>query len=179
VGPGPLHHLRDHSLSARESVHLHGGDLAWLFLRLHDEFLQNDAASSLAMEAIVFEMLATIARKQNEVLERQSPRWLHQAREMLHAHFLDELNLSQVSHAVGVHPVHLCREFRRHYRVTVGQYVRKLRIEYASRKMLDPDITLAEIAAASGFADQSHFTRSFKRAVGVTPGIFRTNLMRR
>ena len=62
---------------------------------------------------------------------------------------------------------------------TVGEYIRKLRIEYACQTMLNPDISLAEIAAIAGFADQSHFGRTFKRLVGIPPAAFRSTLSRR
>jgi AraC family transcriptional regulator len=98
---------------------------------------------------------------------------------MLEAHFLDDLSLSTIAQAVGVHSVHLSREFRRHYHSSVGEYIRKLRIEYACKQMLNPDLSLAEIASAAGFADQSHFSRTFKRLVGIPPAVFRSNLSAR
>ena len=130
----------------------------------------------LAIEGLVLEMLAAVSRKQIDVPEPKPPRWLRQVKEMLHAHFLDDLSLSAISQRAGVHPVHLCREFRRHYSCTVGQYIRRLRTEYACQMMLNPDISLGEIASAAGFADQSHFARLFKRLVGMPPAAFRSKL---
>jgi len=148
-------------------------------MRLHKEFLQNDTASMLAIEGLMFEILAGVSRKQMEFLDLKPPAWLKQVIEILHARFLDDLSLSVISQAVDVHPVHLCREFRHHYHSTVGDYIRKLRIDYACQQMLNPDISLAEIASAAGFADQSHFTRTFKRVVGLPPASFRSNLSTR
>lgn len=179
VAPHVMDSLRAHSLHLDESVHCHGGDLAWLFMRLYSEFRQDDAASSLAIEALVLELLASVARTQTAVREPTPPRWLQQAKDLLHAHFLDDLSVCDISRAVGVHPVHLSREFRRRYHSTVGECVRRLRIEYACREMLNPEISLAEIASASGFADQSHFSRTFKRIVGMPPGVFRAKLSSR
>jgi AraC-like DNA-binding protein len=39
-----------------------------------------------------------------------------------------------------------------------------------------PEIDLAEVALAAGFADQSHFTRVFKNVTGITPGVYRQML---
>lgn len=176
VAPHLLKSLREYSLFLDESLHSHGGTLAWLFLRLYAEFLQKDTASMLAIEGLVLEMLAAVSRKQIDVPEPRPPRWLQQVKELLHAHFLDDLSLAAIAQEAGVHPVHLCREFRRHYASTVGQYIRRLRMEYACQMMLNPDISLGEIASAAGFADQSHFARSFKRLVGMPPAAFRSKL---
>jgi AraC-like DNA-binding protein len=63
--------------------------------------------------------------------------------------------------------------FRQIHGCTVGEYVRKLRINAACHDLNDSEIPLAEVALTSGFADQSHFSRVFKRQVGMTPGAFR------
>jgi AraC family transcriptional regulator len=176
VNPHLLNSLRGYSLSLDESFHCHGGSLAWLFMRIYNEFLLRDTASSVAIEGLMLALLAAVSRRQTDVSEMRPPRWLRNVREILHTRFLEDLRLLSLSEAVGVHPVHLCREFRRHYRQTVGDYVRKLRIDYACRQMLNPVLSLAEIALAAGFADHSHFARTFKRLVGMTPAAFRSNL---
>jgi AraC family transcriptional regulator len=179
VAPHMLESGREYSLVLDESLHCYGGSLAWLFIRLYNEFLQKDTASLLAIEGLMLEMLAAVSRKQVNAPKLKLPRWLPQAEEMLRARFRDDLSLSDISQAVGVHPVHLSREFRRRYHSSVGEYIRKLRIEYACEEMLNPDVSLSEIASAAGFADQSHFARNFKRLVGVTPTVFRSNLSAR
>ena len=78
--------------------------------------------------------------------------------------------------AAGVYPVHLAAVFRRFYHETIGDHVQKRRIEHAYDLLQKKDISLCEIAYECGFADQSHFTRVFKRRVGVTPGVFRSSL---
>jgi AraC family transcriptional regulator len=88
-------------------------------------------------------------------------------------HFSESLTLAGVAASVGVHPVHLARVFRQHYRCTIGEYVRQVRIEFASRELSVSDAPLAEIAFTSGFSDQSHFSKTFKRLTGQTPAQFR------
>jgi AraC-like DNA-binding protein len=78
-----------------------------------------------------------------------------------------------VAESIGIHPVHLAREFRKHYHCTVGEYLRRLRIEHASRKLIESDSSLVDISEAAGFADQSHFGRTFKRLMGITPNGYR------
>ena len=67
----------------------------------------------------------------------------------------------------------LAREFRRRFGCSIGDYVRRLRIEFACRELAISDVPLYEIAFAAGFSDHSHFARTFKRATGMTPGAYR------
>jgi AraC-like DNA-binding protein len=68
---------------------------------------------------------------------------------------------------------HLARAFREHYGCSIGEYVRRLRIEAACEELSRANKPLSAIAAAAGFYDQAHFTNVFKAHVGVTPGQFR------
>jgi len=72
-----------------------------------------------------------------------------------------------------VHVVHLARVFRRFHGCTVGEYLRRLRIERAIEELRSTNKPLADIAGNSGFSDQSHFCRAFKLTVGMTPGQYR------
>jgi AraC-like DNA-binding protein len=74
---------------------------------------------------------------------------------------------------VNVHPTHLCRAFRRHYRCTLADYVRQQRIERARQYLAEADTPLTEIALRVGYSDQSHFATAFKRLTGFTPSQFR------
>jgi AraC-like DNA-binding protein len=65
------------------------------------------------------------------------------------------------------------RKFHRTFHVTPQMYLRRLRLRVASRSLVYGCQTLAEVAAACGFADQSHFTRVFRRHFGVTPRAYR------
>ena len=73
----------------------------------------------------------------------------------------------------GVHPAHLARTFRRHFRASVGAYARRLRLDGAARRLAMSNDSMAAIAVEAGFADQSHLTREFRRWLGVTPGQYR------
>jgi AraC family transcriptional regulator len=155
--------------------------LTRLAARLHREFGEKDAAAQLAMEGLILEVLADVCRQQDADTQTPTrrPRWLDSVIELLHAHFTENPSLDEVAVAVGVHPAHLARMFRRHQGCSVGDYLRKLRLEQARRELLSPDTPLVEIAATAGYSDQSHFTAAFKRHTGMTPGEFRRNLLPR
>ena len=91
----------------------------------------------------------------------------------MHARFREPLRLADVAREADVHPGHLARAFRQHFRMTLGSYVRTLRLEWVTTELLRSDESLASIALAAGFADQSHLTRAFKLYCGLTPQVYR------
>ncbi|MGI9086504.1 MAG: helix-turn-helix transcriptional regulator, partial [Chthoniobacterales bacterium] len=154
----------------------HGGPAAWLTMRMYSEALQTDEASSLAVEGLALEILAELSRQHTRPPEAMPPRWLEQARGLLHAQFGETLTHDAIAKLVGVHPVHLATVFRRYFKCTIGEYVRRLRIEFASHQISTSEDSLCEIGLAAGFSDQSHFSKVFKNHTGMTPGLFRANL---
>jgi AraC family transcriptional regulator len=164
---------RQHSIKFDGSVEFYGGTLIALSSKIYKEFTEMDEVSPLVIEGITMEMLAEASRRGVRHFNSKPPRWLKQAREFLDAHFSDNFTFSDVAISVGVHPVHLAREFRRRYRCTLGEYTRRLRIDFACRELAKPDSSLVEIALTSGFSSQSHFSTIFKRLTGVTPADYR------
>jgi AraC family transcriptional regulator len=81
--------------------------------------------------------------------------------------------------AVGVHPVHLARVFRRHLGCSVAGYVRRLRLERAATLLSLERSPISAVAHSCGFADQSHLTRALRRETGLTPATFRRLAIRR
>ena len=149
------------------------GARAWLALRLYREFCEADEFSPLAVEGLTLELWAETAREAARELDVRPPRWLERAREMLREQTADAPTLARIAAELGVHPSRLAREFRRCYRVTAGEYLRRLRVERAARALASSRLSLSEVAAAAGFYDQSHMTNAFKRATGRTPAEYR------
>jgi AraC family transcriptional regulator len=154
-------------------LYVRGGTTAALALRVYRELRSADAVSPLLVEGLMLELLALAARDALKGGHGSPPAWLLRARGYLHAHFSEHVSLRQLAEVVGVHPAHLSRMFRRYYARAVGEYVRGLRLDKSARELADPERTLAEIAAAAGFYDQSHFANAFKRHTGFTPAEFR------
>ena len=159
-----------------QCVFVHRGMLGCLFMNLYKEFREMDAASPVAIEGITLEMLAEASRSSKAIVDRRPPQWLKQALDLLQEHFSDHLTITQIATAVGIHPVHLTREFRKFHRCTIGDYIRKLRIEQACKALAHSDFSLAQIALSAGFSDHSHFSRIFKRFLRVTPTQYRAAL---
>ena len=144
--------------------------------RIAAELRAGDESWPLAAEGLVLQLLSTAGRAEPASARRAC--WLRDARELLHERAPHAATLSELAEAVGVHPAHLARSFRREYGVTVGEYARGLRLDWAQARLTDSEASLAELAVAAGFADQSHFTRAFRAYAGVTPGRYRQLLRR-
>jgi AraC family transcriptional regulator len=95
------------------------------------------------------------------------------AREYLHAHFAGRVTLREIAEAAGVHPVHLSRAFPERFGITLGDYLRSLRLDYAARELTATDRAIADIALDAGFASQSHLTRQFTAAMAISPAAYR------
>jgi AraC family transcriptional regulator len=152
------------------AAQVEGGPLTWHALRLHAELRMADPHFPLIVEGIVLESIGELARSTAERPPSDLPRWLASVRDLLHARFAERLTLEDIATAVDVHPVHLARTFRRHYRSSIGDYVRRLRVQFACRELTASRRSLAEVALAAGFADQSHLSREIRRLTGMTPG---------
>jgi AraC family transcriptional regulator len=150
-------------------VMLSGPDSVTLGARLVEEFRHVDAVSALVFEGLILNILAGACREKSATLGPKPPLWLMRAREMLHESHSQSLKMAMISREVGVHPVHLCREFRRFFRSTPGEYLRRIRVEAAGRLLRGSDTPLSEVAAMSGFADQAHLSRIFRRVTNLSP----------
>jgi AraC-like DNA-binding protein len=151
-----------------------GDNAAWFAQRLYDAMTHSPACPSLLVQAMVLDLL-NIAARSGVVRERQRPRWLGGVLELMHSDFSKNLKLEAIASQAGVHPAYLSRVFRKIYGESLGHYVNRLRVRYASAELTKQNgAPLCEVALTSGFADQSHFTRIFKQIAGVTPGAFRS-----
>jgi AraC family transcriptional regulator len=170
-----LNTLREHSRLVDTPAAFWGGTTALLGRRLYKEFREGDDVSPLIIEGLLLELLGETARRVSSDLPnlQHMPRWLRQARELLRARFVEPLTLSSIATEVGVHRMHLAQTFNQAFGCTVGEYIRRCRIDYACQQLATSSTPLAAIALAAGFCDQSHFTRVFKRCTGVAPSAYR------
>ena len=171
---GWLDRLHDYPVKLDRPVISKSGSTAWLATKAYTEFHRADSGSALAIEGLALELLAVTSRRCFKRVGKKAPPWLANARDLIHRCFATNLTLEAIAAEVGTHPVHLARTFRQKYRCTVGEYVRKLRVEAACRDLSRSDTPLGQVALSVGFYDQSHFSRTFKRVTGVTPTEYRT-----
>ena len=137
------------------------------------EAARGDEPALVSVEGLLLELVAQLAR---ESLGRRGdrPSWLRRAEDVLRARFREALSLAEVAALAGVHPATLARAWRREHGRSVGESLRRLRLEAAAAELLASDAPIAEIALRAGFYDQSHFTNSFRDWMRVTPGEYRS-----
>lgn len=143
---------------------------------LYREFRSADSASSLAIESLVLDMIVTTSRIRGSKGEDVEPKWMRIVREALHEDYKESVSLSQLADLAGVHETHLARSFRKRHGCTVGEYVRRLRLDEAARELTKTKFTIGEIAALCGFYDHAHFCRCFQAWYGVSPTQYRSGL---
>jgi AraC family transcriptional regulator len=173
-----LERAREYAAPLESPALLGGESLVRLAMRLRSEARQPDRFTPLSVEGLMLEMLAETSRKTLQVKEGARPRWLSRAREILHEQFSERVTLTRLAADVGVHPAYLAVAFRRRHQCSVGEYLRRLRIEFACRALSGTDAPLAEVALDAGFSHQSHFSRTFKRYTELTPAQYRSAFRR-
>jgi len=160
-------------------LYLADADAAWLARRLRREALTAGAHSDLALAGLARAVVAAVASYAGGAGAPPGPPWFRSAVELAEHEFAAAPGLSELARRVGVHPTHLARAFRRHLGCTLGELVRRRRVEAASRLLVQTDRSLSRIAYETGFADQSHFTRTFRRHAGMTPAEYRRSAQAR
>ena len=165
--------LEKQSPVPKHPVEISGMAATWLANRLYAEFAQQDTASTIAVEGLILEILAEAARSSGKADPVRIPRWLKQATDIVESRFLEPLSLTEIATEVGVHYVHLSRQFHRYNRCTIGDLIRRRRVQHASHLLAHSRTPLAEIALICGFSDQSHLSFMFKRYMGLSPLKFR------
>ncbi|QSQ13855.1 helix-turn-helix domain-containing protein [Myxococcus landrumensis] len=102
-----------------------------------------------------------------------SPVHLRRVKELMDAHLDGSVSLGALARACGLSERHFARAFRETTGQPPHQWLMARRLEKARHLLESSSQSLSEIAGACGFAHQSHFTRSFTRALGTSPGVWR------
>jgi AraC family transcriptional regulator len=151
------------------------GHLRSLAVKMYEEFKRPDALSDLIVEGAFLELLGRWFREGIHQ-PRDAPAWMRRVQALLHDSFRDSVSLDHVAQVAGVHPSHVAREFHRIYGMTVGDYVRKLRVEFVAERLVQPHKdtpSLTDLALGAGFSSHAHMASMFKRATGMTPTEYR------
>ena len=167
--------LRTMSANAERPRIATAASLTGLALKMYREFRRPDALSDLIVEGAFLELLGCWFREELHK-HRGTPLWLRQVKGLLHDSFCEPISLNQVAQAAGVHPSHVAREFHRAYGMTIGEYMRKLRVESVAQQLMysrKNAASLADLALGAGFSSQAHMSAVFKRIMGMTPSEYR------
>ena len=173
MSPAVAESLSDAMASRIEAECFADADTRRLVRRIGQEVELRPPGAELVVEGLLFELLGALVRKRARPVTRRADAWLSRAMEYLEANYRSRFSLADVAAGAGVHPSHLAEVFRSRHAMSVGEWVRVRRLEYAREALLDPRRSISEVALAAGFADQSHLTRLFRGRFGVTPSEFR------
>lgn len=100
------------------------------------------------------------------------------AMEHVLAHFGDTIETSQLAQLANLSVSQFQREFRRLFRMSAGEYLLRVRLLIARRRLEETNDAVGQIALDCGFYDQSHFNRSFRAKMGIPPLTYRKQFRR-
>jgi AraC-like DNA-binding protein len=151
-------------------------DLAQSLRGLHVA-LELETAYTLEHQSRLLSILTQFIRRHAHRAPAMGPvRREHQAvaraRDYLESHYADNPSLQQLAAAAYLSPFHLIRVFQYELGLSPHAYLTQVRVRHA-RSLLAQGQPIVSVANATGFSDQSHLTRHFKRILGVTPGQYR------
>jgi AraC-like DNA-binding protein len=145
-------------------------------LRRLNALLLDGATRLEAQELVTGAVLAMVERYASQRVAAPTPRGSGaptrvRVRDLLHDRLADDLSADDLARAVGLSRFQLYRQFRERYGLPPSAYLRQVRLREARRR-LAAGAAIAEVAFATGFADQSHLTRWFRRTYGITPRVY-------
>lgn len=159
--------LSDPATSATATMLMH---------KIGQELQTDPVTDPFVLETLCEELFAPTPVEQDD--SRRRPDWWSRLIEIVQANETSTVGLARIASEVSVHRSHLARSFREYTGLTLGEYVRRIRLGRAMQELLGDEKSLLEIALDAGFADQSHFTRTFRRFTGTTPLRFRRRATR-
>ena len=99
--------------------------------------------------------------------------WIKQVKEYINDNPLANISLQELSHLFGLHPNYIVRKFKDVTGMKLSDFLTKIRLEHSIIDLTQTEESLTNIALNSGFYDQSHFNRNFKKYFETTPKLFR------
>ncbi|AZB23141.1 AraC family transcriptional regulator [Chryseobacterium bernardetii] len=160
---------------AEGSFNIQDPSLKLLVYKIFKENQDRDQTFEVAVNQLLLNLFSQLVIQKNKT--EKKPVWVGVINEILHECFTEKLSLAELSATANIHPIHLSRDFQKYFHCTLGEYLRKLKLN-RSLELLTKPVSLTDIALESGFADQSHFIRCFKENIGITPLKYR-NLLRK
>lgn len=151
----------------KDSIHKNTA-VQFQLLKIYKELKVNDLFSS---DSIHSSLLTFFSGNANIV--DQKPIWVDTIRELLCDRWDEFITLKQLSEELQIHPVTISKYFSKYFNCTLGEYMRRIKIEKAILLLKNSNISLTEIAFLCGFSDQSHFIKTFKFNTGFKPKEFR------
>jgi len=143
-------------------------DAKFLMLKMYKELIFNDNFSETTIQILLLGLINSADALANQ----NKPKWVSVLFEVLNDRWSEQLTLNEISKLLYVHPVTISKYFSKYFACTFGEYMRKLKINKSIGLIRNQNKPLTDIAFECGFADQSHFIRTFKEITGWLPKKF-------
>jgi AraC family transcriptional regulator len=141
--------------------HNEGGRTIGPILRLLSYMKAGVAVSSHDISFALYEALEALPSR--SIDSHMPPLWVLEVKDLIDSSDpMRPLSMARLKEQVGIHPVHLTRQFKRHFGVTVREYMQYRRVRAAAGYVAESCLSLTEVAHSCGFADQAHFCRAFR-----------------
>jgi AraC family transcriptional regulator len=157
--------------------------LSALLFSLERERLQGYPSGRLFLDGIEQALAAIVIRYEgvgrNTVRLYKgglAPYRMKRVTEFIRAHIEEEITLNELARDVGLSPSHFCSLFRKTSGMTPHQFVLNCRIQHAKTLLSKSGHSILDVALASGFRTHQHFSRIFRRHVGMPPSTYRSQL---
>lgn len=140
--------------------------------------LQKEKHTQQPFENLLLNVIKLL--KPGKGLPKKTPAWAQEMKEIIQDHIDTNITLKEISKDLNISPSYLSREFSKYFgELSFGEYIQQQRIEKAKELMGTATWSLTEVAYLTGFSDQSHFTRIFKKITGQNPSDFRKKLKKK
>lgn len=173
ISAGLAHNITDDCQLVEKGMMIYDAMYSWAKYLFKQKHLQNSPFENLLHE--VYTKILQEAPKQ----KKKTPKWAKELKDILQDQVDTNFtfSLKEFSNELGINPSYLSRKFSAYFdNLNFGEYIRKIRIEKAIELIRSTNYSLTEIAYLTGFSDQSHFTRIFKKHTAKNPSSFRKNV---
>jgi AraC-like DNA-binding protein len=173
ISAGLAHNFKNDNELLDKGMILYDALYSW------SKYLQKEKHTQQPFESLLLNVFNKYL-KHTPGSKRKIPAWAQELKEIIQDHIDTNLSLKEISKGLEINPSYLSREFSKYFEdLSFGEYIRKQRIEKAVELMKSSSYSLTEIAYLTGFSDQSHFTRIFKKYTGQNPFIYRKKLQKK
>lgn len=125
---------------------------------------------------ILFELTEIFKQNKREYAVTDEADFIEKVIAYIGEHYGEELNLDAIAKQFAISRYYLCHAFKRQTGTSVVKFITSRRIYMAKKMLKDSFATITDIGYECGFSDSAYFTKTFRRAEGISPGVYRSRM---
>ena len=175
--------VHESNIELREHWNLIDRHISALLMEMMADLEDGSPAGTLYGESLANSLAVYLLKRYSNLTTRLEPyrgglsrSKLNRVLEYINANLSDNLELGVLAKVAGVNLYHFARAFKQSTGESPHQYVLRRRIEQAKELLGHSQVSIIEASACAGFVDQSHFSKVFRRIVGVSPSEYRNSV---